>query len=145
MAEQGNKLKKIFGSKMTLFLLSLGFLWLSVSVVNVYYKKFKINKEINDLKAQIASTEKSNQQISQIIDYLSSPDFLEKTAKEKLNMKKPGEEVVIIEPAKSATTSPELAPLQNQNQPQPQSTLALPASGQKEESNFVKWWRYFFR
>jgi cell division protein FtsL len=100
MSEQGAKIKKILGSRITLFFLLLGFLWLVLNAVDIYYKKYKINKQIEDLKAQITSAEKSNQQISDMIDYLGSQSFLEKQAKEKLNMKKPGEEVVIIEPHK---------------------------------------------
>ena len=63
MPEQGKKIKKILGSKITLFFLLLGFIWLVLSVVNVYYKKYQINKEIENLKAEIAKTEQSNQQI----------------------------------------------------------------------------------
>jgi len=76
MPEQGVKIKKILSSRITLFFLLLGFIWLVLNVVNVYYKKYKINKEIEDLKAQIASAEKSNQQISEMIDYLGSSSFL---------------------------------------------------------------------
>ena len=65
MASEEKKLKKILSSKITLFLILLGFIWLGVNLVNIYYKKYKITKEIDDLKAQIAKTEKTNQQISQ--------------------------------------------------------------------------------
>lgn len=139
MLEQGTKFKKILSSKITLFLLLLGFIWLVVNLVNVYYKKYKINKEIEDLKQQITQTEKSNQQISAMIDYLSSQNFLEKEAREKLNMKKPGEQVVIVEPSKNTPTSSESA-LSQRAAPNEQT-----AAISEPESNLMKWWKYFFK
>ncbi len=139
MAEQSTRFKKILSSKITLFLLLLGFIWLVVNLTNVYYKKYKINKEVQDLKQQIAQTEKSNQQISAMIDYLSSQGFLEKEAREKLNMKKPGEEVVIIEPSKDTATGSESA-LSQTAVPNEQTAAIV-----EPESNLVKWWKYFFR
>jgi cell division protein FtsL len=141
MPEQGRKIKKILGSKITLFFLLLAFIWLILNLVNIYYRKYKINKDINDLKAQIEKTEKNNQQVSAMLDYLSSQSFLEKQAREKLNMKKPGEEVVIIEPPKeAATTSSEFTAMGGGN-----GTQENPETVKQEESNFIKWWRYFFK
>ncbi|PIW76037.1 MAG: hypothetical protein CO001_03460 [Candidatus Portnoybacteria bacterium CG_4_8_14_3_um_filter_40_10] len=142
MSEQGTKIKKILGSRITLFLLLLGFIWLVLNAVDIYYKKYKINKQIQDLKTQIASAEKSNQQISEMIDYLGSQSFLEKQAREKLNMKKPGEEVVIIEPPRQQATSvPEVLPGYNETEKNNNLTQEPP----KPESKLVKWWRFFFR
>jgi cell division protein FtsL len=142
MSEQGAKIKKILGSRITLFFLLLAFIWLVVNVVNIYYRKYKINKEIEDLKAQISSAEKSNQQISEMIDYLGSRDYLEKEAREKLNMKKPGEEVVIIEPPKQATTSSSEVTPEN-NKTEKKDNLAPAPAG--SESNLAKWWKFFFK
>jgi cell division protein FtsL len=142
MPEQGVKIKKILGSRITLFFLLLGFIWLVVNVVSVYYRKYKINKEVEDLKAQIASAEKSNQQISEMIDYLGSQSFLEKEAREKLNMKKPGEEVVIIEPQRQQATSvPEVLPGKNEIEKNENLAQEPP----KSESNLAKWWEFFFK
>ncbi len=141
MSGEQSKFKKILGSKITLFLLLLGFIWLTVNVVNVFYRKYKLSKEIEDLKAQISSTEKSNQQISAMIDYLGSQGFLEKEAREKLNMKKPGEEVVIIEPLKENTTSS--APRTQENNASPEQSVFV--QEKKGDSNFLKWWKYFFK
>lgn len=142
MSEQGAKIKKILGSRITLFLLLLGFIWLVLNAVDVYYKKYKINKQIEDLRAQIASAEKSNQQISEMINYLGSQSFLEKEAREKLNMKKPGEEVVIIEPQKEqATSTQEVLPGKNETEKNNNLTQEPP----KSESNLAKWWKFFFK
>jgi cell division protein FtsL len=142
MPEQGAKIKKILASRITLFFLLLAFIWLIVNVVNVYYRKYKINKEIEDLKAQIASADKSNQQISEMIDYLGSSSYLEKQAREKLNMKKPGEEVVIIEPQKepAASSSPISQGTVSENK-----NNSPAGESQKPASNYSKWWKFFFK
>jgi cell division protein FtsL len=146
MTEQGRKIKKILSSKITLFFLLLGFIWLIMGVVNVYYKKYQINKQVEKLKSEIAKTEQNNQQISAMIDYLGSQSFLEKEAREKLNMKKEGEEVVMVEPAKNlagagAQAPGELLP-ENESQAKPQVSGG---SNKEKESNFSKWRRYFFK
>ncbi len=143
MSEDQKTIKRILASKITLFVLLLGFIWLSVQLVNVFYRKYKIDKEISDLKAQILSSEKSNQQISSMLDYLGSKEFLEKEAREKLNMKKEGEQVVIVEPSKDlATATPEIfAQTESQNNIGSVQQQEKP----KEDSNFVRWWRYFFK
>ncbi len=142
MSEQGAKIKKILGSRITLFLLLLGFIWLVLNAVDVYYKKYKINKQIEDLKAQITSAQNTNQQISEMIDYLGSQSFLEKEAREKLNMKKLGEEVVIIEPQRQqATSAQEVLPGNDKGDKEDNLVQETP----KSESNLAKWWRFFFR
>jgi len=143
MPEDQKTIKRIIASKITLFVLLLGFIWLSVQLVNVYYRGYKIDKEIKDLKAKIASDEKSNQQISGMLDYLGSKEFLEKEAREKLNMKREGEEVVIIEPLKDlATATPEII---TKTDSQNNTTNVQQQEKTKEDSNFVKWWKYFFK
>jgi len=55
-------------------------------------------------------------------------------------MKKPGEEVVIIEPPKDSEISQNSQPRKEENKD------ILPASAaQKNESNFSKWWKFFFK
>jgi len=143
MSDEQRTIKKILASKITLFVLLLGFIWLSVQLVNVFYRKYKLNKEIEDLKAQISSSEKSNRQISAMLDYLSSQNFLEKEAREKLNMKREGEEVVIIEPPKESATG--TTEIMTQAEAQNNTGLAPQQEKPREDSNFVKWWKYFFR
>jgi len=147
MVGQETKFKKIINSKITLFLLLLAFIWLSVNVANVFYKKYQLAKQVASLQAEIEKAQKDNQQISAMIDYLGTQSFLEKQAREKLNLKKEGENVVIIEPSREqggAATSSEILLNQlpeakyNESQMNASTTVA-------EDSNLVKWWKYFFK
>ena len=65
-----------------------------------------------------------------MIDYLSSQSFLEKQAREKLNMKKEGEQVVIIEPSKDATTTLPISALAEQSTSPGKSNRSQPGRNQ---------------
>jgi len=121
-------------------LLLLLFIWLAVNLVGVIYKKHQASTKVEDLKSQVAKLEKSNQEISELIDYFNSGDFLEKQAKGKLNLRKAGEQVIIIEPGENSATTSTVASSQVMS-----AAPNLPASSAKTESNLVKWWKYFFR
>ena len=62
-----------------------------------------------------------------ILRYVMSNDFVEEKARTELNMKKPGEHVVIIQDADTGTVS---------------SSTPNHSSGQTA-SNPLKWWYYF--
>jgi cell division protein FtsB len=89
-------------------------------------KNYQINSEIDDLKDDINNLEQKNQELSELIKYLNSSDFIEQEAKMKLGYKKPGEQVVVIARDKSN---------EEKNQ----------AASIEEVSNPQKWWNYFFK
>ncbi len=132
MAE--NKLKKILYSKTAVFILLLAFIWLSIVLIKAIYKKYQLDHEIASVKSEIEKLDKKNQEFNQMLNYFNSHDFLEKEAKEKLNLKKEGETVMVINEnslaQEAAILPPADAPAENGN------------AG--EENNFIKWWKYFF-
>jgi cell division protein FtsB len=90
----------------------------------LYMQKRQVDIEIARLMEQSDSLSKDNGQLSELIKYLDTPEYKEREAREKLNLKKPGEEVVVL---------PESA---NDGQI---------ASAQTEtRSNPEKWFNYFF-
>ncbi len=94
-----------------------------------------LDKEIENLKQEIAKMEKRNESLEKLIDYLGSDQFAEEQARLQLGLKKAGEEVIVVKGIGSSTDS-----LSNQ-------IYDLPAfsSGKKELTNPQKWWRYFFQ
>ncbi|MEA3272976.1 MAG: septum formation initiator family protein [Patescibacteria group bacterium] len=96
------------------------------------YKKRQIQEEVQKLKDQAISLEQGNQKLKGLIEYFQTQNFSEKEAREKLNVKKEGEEVVILRFQESKEKN----------------------TGEKEEglneevvrtiSNPLKWWNYFF-
>ncbi|MEK7658551.1 MAG: septum formation initiator family protein [Patescibacteria group bacterium] len=62
--------------------------------IGIYKKKEKLNSEFDNIKKQIQETIKKNQELKQGISQSNSIDYLEKVAREQLNLQKQGEKVV---------------------------------------------------
>ncbi len=91
------------------------------------YRNFGINQEIKDLEKKIKQLKASNEELIGLEEYFQSEEFLEKQARLKLNLTKPGEKVIIIKQIEE-----DLKELGQKE------TIA------KEISNIQKWWEYFF-
>jgi len=130
-----NKFKKFFYSRLSLFLLLLAVIWLSLVLVKTFYRRHQLDNEISSLKGEIDKLEKKHQELDQLISYVGSQDFLEKEAKDKLNLKKEGENVAMINESAlgqeavggSATTTPAQNPV-----------------APKDENKLIRWWKFFF-
>jgi cell division protein FtsB len=88
-------------------------------------QKRQVDSEISRLTEQSTRLTQDNSQLSELIKYLDTPEYKEQEAREKLNLKKPGEEVVVL----------------------PQDTDAgqvASAQAAHNESNPKKWFNYFF-
>jgi cell division protein FtsB len=99
-------------------------------------KKNKINDEIEVLKREAERIKKENMQLEERIVYLGSDEYREKEAKEKLNLQKPDEKLIII----------------TQNSPFKEEEARSEKENEKKNfyqkvesmSNLKKWWNYFF-
>lgn len=132
MSQSGkNFIKKILSSKVFLFFILLALIGLTVSVGRESYRRYQLTKEINRLKSETERIEGRNQQLTNLLEYFKEESYLEKEARLKLNLSKPGEKVIILSQPESL--SGEELP------PEPQETLS-----DEEESNFWQWWEYFF-
>lgn len=97
-------------------------------------QRSRIEEEIDQLKSEIATAENKNTELKQMIGYLESPEFSEEQARLNFNLKKPGEEVVVIKD--TPTTSFDLGSLaQASGQP----------LGPQLPGNYQKWFDYFFK
>lgn len=98
-----------------------------------------INKEIREMEQQVIELENKNSSLKQVLDYMQSEQFVEKEARTKLNYKKPGEEVVVIEGRDGTTAS--VSPLDSVfDLPEAPKPIGSP----KLLGNFSKWLDYFF-
>lgn len=87
------------------------------------YQSYKIDKKIEGMKKQVQTLEDNNKQLTQDIEYFKTDAYREKTARQRLGLKKPDEKVIVIVPAKE----PE-----------------KPKDEGDKKSNFIKWWDLFF-
>jgi len=105
---------------------------IGISLGKEAYRKRQIQKEIDGLQSQIGNLKQENGDMENLIGYLSSTDFTEKEAREKLNLQKNDEKMIVL---RKDVVQPEDRPQENSN-PQIQPEDNTP--------NWQKWWRYFF-
>lgn len=140
-----NKNKKNFVHRLIVdkkFLTFLGLviiILICIPLVKNISNRYRINNEIKELKKEIINLESKNSNFKDLISYLESDQFVEEQARLKLNLKKEGENVVVIENGSSksehdlATTS---------------SIFNIPGLAKANLTEIInnsqKWWKYFF-
>lgn len=121
------------GSKVLFLASLLVLLFFSINLVSQIINRRELEGEIAVYQGQINDLEGKNQQLGSLIDYYKTPDFVEEVARTKLNLKKPGEKIIIVpENINDSKMSDKLSVLAAQNLPD-----YVP--------NPVKWWIYFFK
>jgi len=73
--------------------------FLVVSNFRISQKRATLDSQIERLKEDIRQVEEKKRQLGAQINQSSSEVYLEKEARERLNLKKPGEEVVTVLPS----------------------------------------------
>lgn len=118
------EIQTLLKSKTATTLLVLVFGAVAFVTFELYMQKRQVDSEITRLTEQSNKLNQDNGELSELIKYLDTPEYQEKEAREKLNLKRPGEEVVVL---------PE------------DSEGGQVASAQTESgSNPEKWFNYFF-
>lgn len=132
-----NREKKNLSAKLFLgifFLAGLTVLVLiGVSLGKEAYRKRQIQKEIEGLQSQINQMGQENGDMENLISYLSSTDFQEKEAREKLNLQKSDEKMVVLRKDSVEAGN------------QPGNSAGISQVELEDNSpNWKKWWNYFF-
>lgn len=133
-------IKKIFSSKAFLFAVIFVLIFFIISVGRESYHKHQLTKEINNLKLEIERLDGNNQQLANLMDYFKEESFLEKEARLKLNLKKPGEKVVIISDYFDSVNPNDSI----NNDIKTGGELSQNTTSEKS-ANYWKWWEYFFQ
>lgn len=131
IAGSGNEvhgLSRLFSGQRFLVLIAFLFIALiSWPLAKTYSQRRLVEKEISDIEARILEFEDKSRDLQELAAYLSSDQSLEEQARLNLNLKKPGEAVIIFDadrtklvPSGAVVAAPEI------------------------DSNFRKWWLYFF-
>jgi cell division protein FtsB len=87
---------ELLKSKFATVLLLVVFSVVTLITTQLYLQKKQVNSAVAMLQKQSDELTRDNQQLSELIKYLDTTEFREKEAREKLNLKKPGEEVVVL-------------------------------------------------
>jgi len=121
-----NFLRRFFTSPLFLVCtLVVSFLFLFAFARN-YVEDYNIRNEITSLKQEVKALETKKIESLSILEYVMSDNFVEEKARKELNLKKPGENLVVIKNS-----------LENEN------LEVDEAVEEKGLSKPVKWWYYF--
>ncbi len=118
--------RRFFASRMFLIVAFILAVMVALGYARAYYQDFKIKQEIETLQQEVRGLEKKKLESMEILKYVTSQKFVEEKARTELNMKKPGEQVMIIDGLIEQTKK--------------QQNRAVENPGL---SNYTKWWYYF--
>ena len=86
------------------------------------WRLWKAGDRIKDAESGVRSQELENQELKKRLAEVQSPEFIEKEAREKLGLGKPGEEIVVL--------------------PEVPAMPSMPVVG---EPNWRRWWKLYMR
>ena len=141
MAQKTKKIKKILSSKIFLFIVVFILIFLLIGLIKETYRKHQLTSEINELKSNIDKLEGDNQQLVDLMDYFKEDSYLEKEARIKLNLKIPGETVVVL--SKDIIDGVEVVRSGSLDEEE-NKEADLENNDSVEVTNYWKWWEYFF-
>src|SRR3989338_5352459 len=125
---------KFLASSKVLFFVSLFILiFFSVNLTKEVINRKDLQQDVDKLEAEINGLESRNKELSDLIGYFKSLDFVEEEARTKLNLRKPGENIIIV--------PEEAGVIAGTNQDY--STIL--EAEVEILSNAQKWWNYFFK
>ncbi len=107
-------------------------LYITYRLSNQVYRQNQINTEILNLQTQITRLNQENQDLDELIGYLQTDEFKEKEAKDKLNLIKEGEQLVLVK-------EKELQLSQMDDMQERSKTEVV-----VHRENYYWWWHYFF-
>lgn len=102
-------------SKIATGLLGVVLVLVMVIAARVLIQKHQIDKEVAKLQTQADKVKKDNEQLASLIKYFDTPQYQEKQAREKLNLKKDGEFVVGLPNASGTDLSTQVQSSQKSN------------------------------
>jgi cell division protein FtsB len=106
-----------------LVLLVLGVLGVGTRLIIETMRGRSIEHKISELQTEADRLEAKRREILEMSERVTSQSFLEREARLRLGLQKPGEQTVVVE--KVPTTREE-------------------GGGEQRANNFFKWWLYFF-
>lgn len=121
--------KIIYNPKFLAFLGLLIIVLISIPLAKKMSKRYAIDEEIRGLETEIQELGEKNKDLKELMTYLESDQFAEEQARLNFNLKKPGEEVVVIQKSPGEKTEAEKLSLSEEK---------------KNRSNPEKWLAYFF-
>lgn len=105
--------------------------YLAISTILKATEIYQLNQQAAGIRQEIGLLKERNAELRRQMDYLQSPEYVEKVAREQLNLVQPGDiPLVVVSPSEQAPSAVMPA------QPPQTRPEVLP--------NWQRWWNYFF-
>jgi len=121
--------RSLLASKIVLLVGCAGVILVVVATVREAQRRRSVQKEISSIEEEIARIEQQRERLTDLVGHAGSPAFIEREARLRLGLQRPGETVLIV-PESTGGTKP------------PGEASAVPV--EEPSSNLRKWWRYVF-
>lgn len=105
-----------------------------ISTIRESYREWKVDQDINQIQSQIERLEGKKLELTDLIKRMESDDTLDREARTRLGLRKPGERVIILRGADGEATSWQDSAFQ----------APLDQAAPPPQSNPERWLRYFF-
>lgn len=125
------RFRRVIGLKRTLIVNVVVFALVAWGLSGEFMRNREMQQEIDKLRNEATDLETKNTALEETSARASSQGVLEHEARTKLNLRKPGEEVVVVRPGPGEPAADE-APARVDRETEP-------------ASNPARWWHYFFR
>lgn len=119
------KKKHFIRSSLFFILLAMVAGLVSFGAARAAYEEYRLQQEIESLEKEIGHLREKRLESMEMLTYVLSPAFVEEKARLELNMKRPGERVLIVDVEEGGRLLPG-----------PEDTL-------QTVGNPLKWWYYF--
>lgn len=111
------------------------FVMIGLSTARETYQEWKVDQEIQGLQAQVDAMEGKKIHLNELIQKLQAPDTLDKEARMRFGLRKPGERVMVLRGFDGKNMNGEGDAL---------SGATSSSEGTAIHSNPQKWFAYFF-
>lgn len=74
-------------------------IYILFSYLQNIYRAHQVDSQIEKLRSELVAITDENNQLKRSLEYLKTPAFREKSSKEQLNLKRAGEEVIVLKRA----------------------------------------------
>lgn len=136
----------IFNPKFLTFLGLVVIILISFPIAKNVSQRYKVDKEISELKSEIGSIESKNTNLRKLIDYLGSEQYAEEQARLNFGLKKPGEEAAVINAVGNTTDDIDQGEAQDRLARSIYNIPGLDKSEPKKSiSNPQRWFHYFLK
>jgi cell division protein FtsL len=119
--------RNFFASRLFLVVLLVITSIMALLYARAYYQDYMVRQEIKELQGDIEKLNTKKLESLKILEYVTSDQFVEETARTDLNMKKSGESVLVVP----------------QNSQSAANTEAVYNFEADDLSPAMKWWYYF--